>query len=541
MTTVDVALRGAEPNEGGYRALLPSAGEVHVVRSDLVAHAGQAAGVSHVDAAALTATLTPLLTVAHLSDLHICDAQSPGRVEFLDRFADPDSPLREYLDEVGTYRAQEILTAQVTASMVRAVNAVAGGPLGGAPVELAICTGDNTDNAQANELSWYLSLLDGGTVRADSGDLTRYEGVCDDSIAEETHFDDRHWHPSTALPDLPRSVYGFPSAPGLLDTVRRPFDSPGLSMPWLAVHGNHDQMLQGTLPAVGALATAVTGSLKPIAVAPEWTTEEVLAVLGGLEQCDPAAIRRLAEARTRTVTADPGRRIFVRQEFVDAHFHPSAQPFGHGFGQRNQLDGSAYYRFDRGRVTFLVMDTVDEYGGWQGSLDLEQAAWVVAELDAADRDGRYVVLASHHPLHTMVNDRHDGGHPRMLGTEFAVLLAGHPSLVLWLNGHTHHTAVVPHPGYWEVTAPSLMDWPQQGRIVELLAGDGRLAIAATMLDHLGEAPWSGDVETVDGMAGLSREMAANDWQWRLKPLEEHPRNGTAGDRNVILLLDDPFA
>jgi hypothetical protein len=29
----------------------------------------------------------PLLTLIHLSDLHICDAQSPTRMEFVDRFA----------------------------------------------------------------------------------------------------------------------------------------------------------------------------------------------------------------------------------------------------------------------------------------------------------------------------------------------------------------------------------------------------------------------------------------------------------------------
>ena len=65
-----------------------------------------------------------LLTVAHLSDLHVCDHQSPARIEFLDRWADPDSPILEHLGEVGTYRAQELMTAQVVDACVRAVNAV---------------------------------------------------------------------------------------------------------------------------------------------------------------------------------------------------------------------------------------------------------------------------------------------------------------------------------------------------------------------------------------------------------------------------------
>ena len=31
----------------------------------------------------------------HLTDLHLCDAESPARIEFLDRYADPDSPMKE--------------------------------------------------------------------------------------------------------------------------------------------------------------------------------------------------------------------------------------------------------------------------------------------------------------------------------------------------------------------------------------------------------------------------------------------------------------
>ena len=49
----------------------------------------------------------------HLSDLHVCDAESPARAEYLDRYSDPDSPYREELGDIGTYRPQEALTVQV--------------------------------------------------------------------------------------------------------------------------------------------------------------------------------------------------------------------------------------------------------------------------------------------------------------------------------------------------------------------------------------------------------------------------------------------
>jgi hypothetical protein len=189
-------------------------------------------------------------------------------------------------------------------------------------------------------------------------------------------------------------------------------------------------------------------------------------------------------------------------------------------------------------VTFLVMDTVNDHGGWEGSLDLEQWQWLQDQLHAADREQRYVVLASHHPLRHLVNDHGSGR--RILAAEFAAALEGHPSVVLWLNGHSHGTTVVAHPGWWEVTAPSLIDWPQQGRIVELIRSGGSLVVATTMLDHAGDAPWGGDAAGVDAIAGLSRELAANDWQWRRDPLEEHPRSGRVEDRNTLLYLADPF-
>jgi metallophosphoesterase (TIGR03767 family) len=473
-----------------------------------------------------------LLTLAHLSDVHVCDHQSPARVEFLDRWADPDSPLLEALGEVGTYRPQDMLTAHVADATVRAVNALGAAPAGGAPIDLAIVNGDNTDNGQANELGWYIRLLEGGLVHPDSGDLSRYEGVADD-----VHFDERFWHPSSERPDLPRSRWGLPTVPGLLDAVRAPFEAAGLDLPWLAVHGNHDRLLQGTLPGSPAMTYAATGRAKPIAVPADWTADAVLRLLAGLEACEPAALVALAQAQTRTVTPDRARRIVGPGEFAAAHFGPAARPPGHGFTEGAGL----YYRYDHGPVSVLAMDTVNPHGNWQGSLDEVQLAWLADELTAADADHRYVVLASHHPLDTLTNARTDGADRRVLTAELAAVLAGHPSLILWLNGHTHRTAVTPHGSYWEVTAPSLIDWPQQGRIVEILRADGRLTIAASRLDHAGETPWTGATDTTCALAGLSRRLAEADWQGGADGSGPRYREGLAADRDVALLLADPWA
>jgi len=83
----------------------------------------------------------------HLSDIHICDAASPARLEFLDRIADPDNPLSQLVPYIGTYRAQEFLTTQVLEAMVTAANEIKRAPLTGAPIDAVVITGDVTDNA----------------------------------------------------------------------------------------------------------------------------------------------------------------------------------------------------------------------------------------------------------------------------------------------------------------------------------------------------------------------------------------------------------
>jgi hypothetical protein len=93
-------------------------------------------------------------------------------------------------------------------------------------------------------------------------------------------------------------------------------------------------------------------------------------------------------------------------------------------------------------------------------------------------------------------------------------------------------------GFWEVTTCSVVDWPCQTRLVEIVDRGGYVSIVCTMVDH--DAPPSpvlpGAPRSGAGLASLHRELAAN------MPLigAGSDRPGMATDRNAELRMPPPF-
>jgi metallophosphoesterase (TIGR03767 family) len=532
-TTLDSTLRRGTPGAGGYAPVVNGPGEPHLVRSDL--------GISPL--AGRADRRTAITSFAQITDVHVIDAQSPMRVEYLDRFEDSYGGAAGLNLLEAAFRPQEMLTAQVAESMVGAINRVGVGPVIGQPLGFALQTGDNSDNSQYNEVRWNIDILDGGrTIRPDSGDLTKWEGVQDNTLLYyDRHYYHPHQTPLTRAPDIYKQTYGFPTLPGLLDKARQPFNATGLSMPWYTAFGNHDNLVQGNFPfSTLPLNAVAVGGLKLISPPAGLSQADLLSFIGG--QLDALLKALVLTPYVRKVSADPARRLLDKKQFIEEHFLTTGGPVGHGFTAANRASGTGYYTFDKGGVRLIVMDTVNPNGEYNGSIGQTQFAWLKAELLAAT--GKLVVVASHHTASSMDNPFIiTGGDPeiRVLGDEVLIELLKHQHVIAWVNGHTHTNQIWAHSrgdgsgGIWEINTASHVDWPQQSRLIEVADNqDGTLSIFTTMVDHAGPLGYNGNSTSPVPLSGLARELAANDPQER-----ESARGGGTEDRNVELVVQRP--
>ncbi len=97
-------------------------------------------------------------------------------------------------------------------------------------------------------------------------------------------------------------------------------------------------------------------------------------------------------------------------------------------------------------------------------------------------------------------------------------------------------------GFFELTTASLIDWPQQARLVEVVDNvDGTLSVLGTIVDTAAPPSYRWPAAGPLALAALSRELAGNDWQARARPTPGvDGRRGAVTDRNVELVLPARF-
>lgn len=525
---------------GNYRRLAWGPGEDFTVRDDLGVTAG----------AERARDRRSIYYFAQLSDTHIIDDQSPGRIEYT--FAT--------LEETGSTRAQDVLTVHVLDQMVRAVNAVPKSPVTGAPLAFAVVTGDNSDSRAHTELRWFIDTLDGKDLTPNSGEAGDYQGV--HAWAEATYA----YHPDDPAGDV-WGEHDYPKYQGMLAAAIKEVECVGLDVPWLAVFGNHDITWIGTFGTGSAtLDEFVTGSHK-VATPSTFSGALLAAQLPGnaaLERAFADAYATVgSQPGVREVTSDDSRRLFTPEEFVESFFDSPERPgpVGHGFTERNRSDKTTWWTRQQTRVVrFIGLDSCNHYVGANGSMTEDQYRWLEEELrknsshyyepDGTVKeqsvDDQLFVVFSHHTSWSMNNLAADPSQPTLElhnGEDVVELLLRFPNVIAWVNGHTHTNTIIPHKsstgegrGFWEINTASCIDWGQQSRLLDVVDNrDGTISIFTITIDHAANPSSEGSGYTQERLASISRELSANPWFG-----DPGAKLGKPEDRNTELLLQAPF-
>lgn len=398
--------------------------------------------------APIDATRFQLVTrFAHISDAQVVDEESPARFT---AFAGVS---------LSAWRPYEAYSTQLLDGAIRAINKL---HATGLAIDFVVHTGDAIDNSQRNELGWFLTCMNGGRVDPRSGPDDRAPAARPDPLL------DPH-HPFDAQGLYRQGMHGA------LPTIG-----------WYSLVGNHDHFAVGVLPIV----TQFNGTrVSPVPLQPRLglflptTLDPTGSVAWGA--ITPARPGPPNTSIPTTIQPNAARAYLTNREFVEAHVRSGGEPMGHGFDAAHP-ERTWYSVTPVPGLRLIGLDSASPIieqptlAYVEGAISLDQAGFLRNELRRAAAADEMVIVATHHPSGSLL---------ATLGTAFTTdtlvaLLNRHPSVRLHLAGHWHTHAVINRGGYAEMVTASLLDAPQQGRIVEIWRDGDEVELRYRFFSHL---------------------------------------------------------
>lgn len=449
-----------------------------------------------------------LLFFGHITDLHIVDEESPARL------AVADSILEQLDISSSAFHPQEDLLFSSTDAMIRTLNRISLK----SNFDFLLNTGDSIDNAHQIELDWFVDAMNGKVVDPDSGRN-------DDPVA----------------------------GPG--NDGNDPLKMTGLlsNMPFYAAVGNHDVLYQGNIPEY--LREVFNAIVEPL-LGKEFSILNPVGNYSNGVIVPKATPYNPDKLKPGKIVADPRRASLSSKGFISTYIENTEDRPVFGFPKSLQGKEQAYYSTkprDNSPIRLIVLDTTCRIGTAAGIIDQDQFEhFLIPELDDAKRAGELVIIASHHPSNSimtlsrakerMVNvcrkDKNMHKAMKQLarhmeervetieGNLFTHTLASYSNVILHIVGHQHTNKITPigekEHGYWEVQTSSLIGFPQQSRLFEIVyEGNNIGAIQTCVVDY---------ESSKNPLAEKCRELAQKD---------NGGHRGNNSDRNTILRFHVP--
>lgn len=454
------------------------------------------------------------------------------------------------------------------------------------PLDMVFAVGDQLENAQRNEMDWFLTIMAGGEMTTDTG-------ARDDVVA------------------------------GPNNDAYDPFVAEGVraDIPWVAVLGNHDVLVNGNFPpglireanespeALAALdmVLSVTGATLPgistAAMHPAFYPNEerpAFTITPSTFELDLLPYRDVSLRRLRpgAIEADPERAWVDACELTEMTAAAGGLPAMHGYqaddvaqcetirDQDPTAPAGGWFVMDLvpGALRLIALSLGPVEGGSDGILarpptgcmaegapcrdnpEYDQIAFLETELARAETDEVALIVMSHQSSADIVTEPALNSFLPLLGdnqtvleiwnrwipapnepmsaTEFRQLLASNGHVLAHIAGHNHRNQIRAvcadgtffddasprcaagaggQTGYWELTTAAIVDWPHQARFMEVVHVGGRLG---------GIYLTSQDPRIPDGALLENGRFIAR--AWNVARNGNSPRGGDDVDRNVLL-------